>query len=335
MSERHAQRLPDAAAANWVDLWAPEALRPWLRLARLDRPVGIWLLLLPCWQGLALAAAHQHRLPNLSLVAAFALGAVLMRSAGCAINDMADHRLDAQVARTARRPVASGDISLVGAGLFALACTLGAAAILAGLNLLSLWVAAASLPLVLAYPFMKRITWWPQIWLGLTFNWGALLGCAAAAAGPGLGHIAARDPAALLSPPDFTAWPSPWADLSLYASGIFWTLGYDTLYAVQDMVDDRIAGVRSSALRLGGRIRTFIIFVYCGSVLFAAVAGGIARLGPLFFAGLMTFTAHLARQACESDAETPAKALALFKSNVTAGLLLTGAIVAGAWGVGA
>src|SRR5579864_1833377 len=177
--------LPDAARDNWVDRRAPEALRPWLKLGRFDRPIGIWLLLLPGWQGIALAAAIERRWPSPWLIVAFALGAALMRAAGCAYNDIVDRDIDAQVARTANRPVASGRISVRRAWLFVAACLVLSFAILLTFNPLAVLTGAASLPLIAAYPFMKRITWWPQAWLGLTFNWGALVGFAAATgAGP-------------------------------------------------------------------------------------------------------------------------------------------------------
>jgi 4-hydroxybenzoate polyprenyltransferase len=323
--------LPDAAPANWVDLRAPRALRPWLRLARLDRPVGIPLLLLPGWQGLTLAAAAQGRAPDLRLAALFALGATLMRAAGCAVNDMADRDLDAKVARTARRPLASGEISRLQAGAFALVCTALSAGILLTFNALSLWVAVAALPLVAAYPFMKRITWWPQAWLGLTFNWGALLGCVAAAGGASLLHLCrAGGLAAWLAPPDLTIWPTPAADLALYASGVAWTLGYDTIYAMQDMADDRTAGVRSSALRLGGALPVFVRGAYLASTLLAGLAGSLAHLGPGFFVGLAVFAIHLGLQTRGLGEAGPDRALRLFKSNVVAGSILTLALAAGA-----
>ena len=172
--------LPDAAPANWVDRHAPAGLRPWLKLARFDRPTGIWLLMLPGWQGIALADAIARRPPDPWLLLLFFLGATLMRSAGCAYNDIVDRDLDAKVARTAGRPVASGQISLRAAWAFVVGCSLASLLILLSLNLVAVVLGIASLFLVAAYPFMKRITWWPQAWLGLTFNWGALMGYAAA-----------------------------------------------------------------------------------------------------------------------------------------------------------
>ena len=173
--------LPDAAPANWVDRHAPRGLRPWLKLGRFDRPIGIWLLMLPGWQGIALADAMVGHTPNLWLLGLFLAGAALMRTAGCAYNDIVDRDLDAKVARTAARPVASGQISVRAAWLFVVGCSLAGLLILLQLNPICILLGVASLALVAAYPFMKRITWWPQLWLGLTFNWGALLGFAAVA----------------------------------------------------------------------------------------------------------------------------------------------------------
>ncbi len=325
--------LPDAAAANWVDRRAPAALRPWLKLARLDRPVGIWLLMLPTWQGAALAAAMSHALPSPRLLGLFAIGAVLMRAAGCAVNDMADRRMDARVARTAGRPLASGQIGMIGAALFALACVAGSVAVLLALNLASLWIAAAALPLVVIYPFMKRITWWPQAWLGLTFNWGVLLGFGAALGGTSLGRtLMTGGLATALAPPGamfvWLIWRAP---LALYLGAVFWTLGYDTIYAIQDMADDVAAGVKSSALRLGARAPGAIRAFYAISLVWTLGAGVLSRMGPLFYLGLVGLAAHLAWQARRLDAHDPAEALRLFKSNTGAGAILFLALAAGVW----
>src|SRR5690349_18870650 len=172
--------LPDAAPTNWVDAYAPASLRPWLKLGRFDRPAGIWLLMLPGWQGVALASAIDHGAPPLGLLAKIFLGAALMRAAGCAYNDIVDRDIDAKVARTAARPIPAGQIGVGQAWGFVAACCLISLAILLTLGPLAIGLGIGSLALVAAYPFMKRITWWPQAWLGLTFNWGALLGFAAA-----------------------------------------------------------------------------------------------------------------------------------------------------------
>jgi 4-hydroxybenzoate polyprenyltransferase len=299
--------LPDAEPDNWVDRLAPEALRPWLKLGRFDRPAGIWLLLLPGWQGIALAAAMEGRWPNAWLLIAFALGAALMRAAGCAYNDIVDRDIDAKVARTAGRPIASGRISVRQAWAFLAICSLLAFLILLTLGLVAILLGIASLALVAAYPFMKRITWWPQAWLGLTFNWGALLGYAAAAA--------------------WLGWPA----VLLYAGGVFWTLGYDTIYAVQDLEDDALAGVKSSARRLGRSAPTGIMVFYLISIALVFAAGATARLGPLFPLIAAVYAIHLVSQPLRLHIDDPHGALRLFKSNRDAGLILFAALIAGLW----
>ena len=244
--------LPDATPTNWVDAYAPAGLRPWLKLGRFDRPVGIWLLMLPGWQGIALAAAMQGRWPNPVLLVLFFVGAALMRAAGCAYNDIVDRDIDAKVARTALRPIPAGQISVKQAWAFLVACSLVSLVILLFLSPLAIGLGVASLALVAAYPFMKRITWWPQAWLGLTFNWGALLGFAAATgSSSAVAGWTWLTQGWLFYEPGQVLLPT----LLLYASGVFWTLGYDTSYAIQDLEDDALAGVKSSARRLAPRRR--------------------------------------------------------------------------------
>jgi 4-hydroxybenzoate polyprenyltransferase len=298
--------LPDAAPDNWVDRYAPAPARPWLKLGRFDRPAGTWLLLLPGWQGVALACALQHRAPSLRLMALILVGALLMRAAGCAFNDLIDRDIDMQVARTAARPLASGQISATGAWAFLVGCSLLGLVILLTMNMAAIGLGVASLALVAAYPFMKRITWWPQAWLGLTFNWGALLGFAAVEGRLGL-------PAVLL-----------------YAGGVFWTLGYDTIYALQDIEDDALVGVKSSARRLGAKVRQGIGVFYVLAVLLALSAVVTARLGPLAYLPLAIYAAHLAWQTLALKPDRPGVALKLFKSNRDAGLLLFMALAFGA-----
>jgi 4-hydroxybenzoate polyprenyltransferase len=325
--------LPDAAPANWVDSLAPPAWRPWLKLGRFDRPTGIWLLMLPGWQGIALFDAEMGLWPSLRLFVLFALGAALMRAAGCAFNDIVDRDIDARVARTAARPVASGAMGVRAAWGFAIACALAAGAILLTLNLLSLFLGVASLALIAAYPFMKRITWWPQAWLGLTFNWGVLLGYAAAQPGPsGISTLilAARVWAAGVHLSLYTA-PLPASALLLYASGVFWTLGYDTIYAVQDLEDDALAGVKSSARRLGGAAPAAVLGFYAIAVVLCLAAWRAAGLGLGFLPLAAAFAVQLLWQARALRVGEPARALALFKSNTLAGLILTAAIIAGRW----
>jgi 4-hydroxybenzoate polyprenyltransferase len=324
--------LPDAAPANWVDRHAPAAWRPWLKLARLDRPTGVWLLMLPGWQGIALAAAAHGAAPDLRLLILFLVGALAMRAAGCAFNDIIDRDFDARVSRTAARPIPSGQISVGGAWVFLVACALAGLAILLSLNLLSFYLGVASLGLVAAYPFMKRITWWPQAWLGLTFNWGALLGYAAAMGGPPTAMILALLAGARTQGANLSAVvsPLPWAAVLLYLSGVFWTLGYDTIYALQDMEDDALIGVKSSALRLGAAAPRAVTGFYAASLALALAAGWLAGLGPLFTVLALGFGVCLAWQARQLRLDDPAHALRLFRSNTPAGVLLFAALAAGA-----
>jgi len=301
------QILPDAAPANWVDRHAPAPFRPWLKLGRFDRPAGIWLLMLPGWQGVALACAMADRWPDVLLLLKFFVGASLMRAAGCAYNDIVDRDIDAKVARTAGRPIASGQISVKQAWAFIVACSLISLMILLTMGPLAIGLGVASLGLVAAYPFMKRITWWPQAWLGLTFNWGALMGFAAV-----MGELAL--PAALL-----------------YIGGLFWTLGYDTIYAIQDLEDDALVGVKSSTRRLGGALRRGVAAFYAISLLLALAAGYTAGLTVFFLPMFALYAAHLAVQARRVRADQPAQALFLFKSNAWAGLILFIALAAGAF----
>ena len=247
------------------------------------------------------------RAPSLTLLALFFLGAALMRAAGCAYNDIVDRDLDAQVARTRGRPIPSGQISVKQAWSFVAVCCLAALAILLMLPPLAIGLGVASLALVAAYPFMKRITWWPQAWLGLTFNWGALVGYAAVTGNLG--------------------WPAA----LLYAAGIFWTLGYDTIYAVQDIEDDALVGVKSSARRLGDRAQIGVLAFYVATFVLAVAAAWAGRLGPLFLPFAGVFALHLSRQAHKLRVDDPVGALALFKSNRDAGLILFAGLVAGLW----
>ncbi len=327
--------LPDAMPRNWVDRFAPAGLRPWLKLGRFDRPTGIWLLMLPGWQGIALADAMEHRLPHLGLLGQVFLGAALMRAAGCAYNDIVDCDIDAKVARTAMRPIPAGQISVRQAWVFVIACCLASLAILITLPPTAVMLGAASLLLVAAYPFMKRITWWPQAWLGLTFNWGALLGFSAAiGAGPGFWRqigpfvVTTGDWRFLGQAAADSALQAP--ALLLYAAGVFWTLGYDTIYAIQDLEDDALAGVKSSARRLGGQAPLAILAFYLASLALLIATGAAAGLGPAFYLLLIAYGIQLCSQALRVRTDDPMKALRLFKSNAGAGLILFLAIVAGA-----
>jgi 4-hydroxybenzoate polyprenyltransferase len=269
--------------------------------------VGIWLLMLPGWQAIALAAAMHGAWPDPKLLAEFMVGATLMRAAGCAFNDIVDRDIDAKVARTAARPVASGQIRVSQAWAFVVVCSLISLGLLLTMGPLAIGLGAASLALVAAYPFMKRITWWPQAWLGLTFNWGALLGFAAAT-----GTL--RAPAILL-----------------YASGVFWTLGYDTIYAVQDLEDDALAGVKSSARRLGAAAPQAVLAFYILTIGLALSCGDIAGLGPVYPFVTAIYGVHLVWQSRRLRLDDPAGALAVFKSNRDAGLVLFMAMMVGSW----
>ncbi|MBI1405431.1 MAG: 4-hydroxybenzoate octaprenyltransferase [Caulobacter sp.] len=317
--------LPDAAVTNWVDRHAPPGLRPWLKLGRFDRPAGIWLLMLPGWMGIALAGAMAQRWPDPVLLVQFLVGAALMRAAGCAFNDIVDRDFDAQVARTAMRPIPAGQITVPQAWGFLIGCALVSFLILLSMNLWAVGLGIASLGLVAAYPFMKRITWWPQAWLGLTFNWGAPLGFAAAMGGPSLFSLVGLGPETPMQP------LSPWPAGLLYAGLIFWTLGYDTIYAVQDLEDDALAGVKSSARRLGEAAPRGVMIFYVACFCLVLLAGWVGGLGPLMLPLLAGFGLHLSRQAARLRLDDPMAALALFKSNVWAGALLVAALVAGLW----
>ncbi|MCW0180668.1 MAG: 4-hydroxybenzoate octaprenyltransferase [Zavarzinia sp.] len=293
----------DAAPNSWVDR-SPPGLRPYLRLARVDRPIGIWLLMLPCWWSAALAAPAGH-LPDLGLLVLFFIGATVMRGAGCTLNDIADRDIDAQVARTRGRPLPSGAIGVKAGFAFLGLQALAGLAVLLSLNSFTVWLGIASLLPVAVYPFMKRITYWPQAVLGIAFNWGALVGWSAVRGDLG--------------------WPA----ILLYLAGILWTLGYDTIYAHQDKEDDAIVGVKSTALRLGARTRPFIWAVYGGTVVLIAGAGALVGLGWPFWLGLAACAGHLAWQAAVTDFDDGAECLAKFKSNARMGFVLFLAIAAG------
>lgn len=298
-----AAATPDAAPRNWVDRFAPAFAKPYLRLMRADRPIGTWLLFIPCLWGLALASLETGRAGSAMTIALFALGAFVMRGAGCAYNDIVDRDFDARVARTALRPIPSGQISVRNAWIFLVILSLIGFAVLLQLNRLTIFLGVGSLALVATYPFMKRVTWWPQAFLGLTFNWGALMGASAASG--------AVSPAALC----------------LYAAGVFWTLGYDTIYAHQDKDDDALIGVKSSALRLGAGTKPALALFYALTITFFGAAGALANAPALYFAALLPAAAHFLWQIRRLDIGDPALCLKLFKSNRDAGLLLLAALL--------
>ena len=296
--------IADASKQNWVDLYAPEGLQPYMKLSRLDRPIGTWLLLLPCLWSIALAAP-MGELPNLWYFILFGIGALVMRGAGCTLNDIADRNFDGQVERTKKRPIPSGQVTLIQAFFWlALQCLIGLL-ILLQFNLFSVLLGAASLILVAIYPFAKRFTYWPQFFLGLAFNYGALLGWATVK-----GNLEA-------------------APVIMYLGGIAWTLGYDTIYAHQDKEDDALIGVKSTALKFGARTDRWLIGFYV--VIFAALlmSGYLTGLTPFFYMILAGAGAHLLWQIKTLDIDNADLCLALFKSNKIFGFIVLAAIVAG------
>jgi 4-hydroxybenzoate polyprenyltransferase len=298
-----AGRVADSTG-NWVDSLAPTWTRPYLRLARADRPIGSWLLLLPCWWSAALAAvAAREPLPDPVQLALFAVGAVAMRGAGCTWNDLVDRDLDAKVERTRSRPIPSGQVSVASATAFLVLQALIGFAVLVSFNRFAIAVGVASLAIIAVYPFMKRITWWPQITLGLAFSWGALMGWAAA-----FGRL---DPPAFL----------------LYAGAIAWVTGYDTIYAHQDRDDDALIGIKSTARLFGERTWPMLAGFYALAVGLIALALVAADAGPVGFVGLALFGAHLAWQVYRLDVNDPELCLKLFKSNRDAGLVLLAGLV--------
>ena len=291
-------RVADATG-NWVDTLAPSWSRPYLRLARLDRPIGSWLLLMPCWWSAALAAALAHDVSRLPFVIAlFFVGAFAMRGAGCTWNDITDRDLDARVERTRSRPIPAGQVGVPQALLFLVAQALIGLAVLLQFNRVAVVTGIASLVIVAVYPFMKRITWWPQVVLGLAFSWGALMGSAVI-----LGRISA--PA-----------------LFLYAGSIAWVVGYDTIYAHQDTEDDALVGVKSTARLFGAQTHRALMLFYSLAVVLIGVAISLSSAGFVAWAGLMAFAAHLCWQVARLKIDDPALCLRVFKSNRDAGLLL-------------
>jgi len=292
------------ATGNWVDTLAPAWSRPYLRLARLDRPIGSWLLLLPCWWSSALAAIAAHAAaPRLSHIVLFFIGAFAMRGAGCTWNDIVDRDLDASVERTRSRPIPSGQVSAAMAALFLVLQLLLGLAVLISFNGFTVWLGIASLAIVAVYPFMKRVTYWPQIVLGLAFSWGALMGWAAT-----FGRL--ELPALLL-----------------YAGSISWVIGYDTIYAHQDREDDALIGIKSTALLFGPRTKPMLALFYGVALILIGAAGFTAGAGVVFALGLVLFAGHLAWQIVRLDIGDPDNCLAVFKSDRDAGLILFAALL--------
>jgi 4-hydroxybenzoate polyprenyltransferase len=293
-----AARVADATG-NWVDTRAPPWSRPYLRLSRLDRPIGSWLLLMPCWWSAALAAGVIHDCSQLPvIIALFFIGAFAMRGAGCTWNDITDRDLDALVERTRSRPIPAGQVSVPQAAVFLVVQALIGLAVLLQFNRFAVMTGIASLIIVAVYPFMKRITWWPQIVLGLAFSWGALMGFAVTQE-----RI------------DATA-------LALYAGSIAWVIGYDTIYAHQDAEDDALIGIKSTALLFGARTRSALMAFYGLAVVLIGVALLLAGARWPAWIGLAAFAAHLVWQIARLEISDPALCLRIFRSNRDAGLLL-------------
>jgi len=299
--------LPDARAASLVLRLTPDFALPFVQLARLDRPAGWQLLLAPCWQATALAGLALDRGPNLAHLALFLIGAIAMRGAGCTYNDILDRELDTGVERTRMRPLPSGRVSVAAAAILLVAQALVGLAVLLCFNRFSIGLGMASLAVVAVYPLMKRVTSWPQAVLGLAFSWGALVGWSASFASLAL------------------------APVLLYASAFCWTIGYDTIYAMQDARDDAIVGIRSTA-------RLFGASAQLGVALFYAVAAGLALAaillvggGVVALIGWAAYAAHLGWQVAQAKDESPTTALKLFRSNRDAGLLLFAGIALQGW----
>ena len=287
------------ATGNWVDTRAPAWSRPYLRLSRLDRPIGSWLLLMPCWWSAALAAGVLGKVGQLPLlILLFLVGAFVMRGAGCTWNDITDRDLDAKVERTRSRPIPAGQVSVFQAAVFLVIQALIGLAVLLQFNRFAVMTGIASLIIVAVYPFMKRITWWPQIVLGLAFSWGALMGFAVT-----------------LQRIDATA-------LLLYAGSIAWVIGYDTIYAHQDAEDDALIGIKSTALLFGARTHQALVLFYGLAVVLIGFALVLAGARFAAWIGLAAFAAHLVWQIRRLETADPALCLRIFKSNRDAGLLL-------------
>jgi 4-hydroxybenzoate polyprenyltransferase len=297
------QIIKDSVKQGWVESM-PESMRPFLRMSRYDRPIGFWLLALPGWIGLAFAGiSHGYNLGDLKFAILIAIGAIAMRGAGCTYNDIVDRELDASVDRTALRPLPAGTITVKAAWIWiALQCAVGAV-VLAFFPRLAQIIAVSSLALVAGYPFMKRITYWPQAWLGLTFNWAVLVAYVAKT-----GHIT---PSLLL----------------LYAGLVLWIIGYDTIYACQDKEDDALIGIKSTARLFGDKTKIWIVSIYALCILLIALAVLSSQASTVYLLSLIPYTLHLAWQVWKLDPKDGDLCLKLFKSNRIAALLLIGSLL--------
>ena len=292
--------VADAPRGNWVDRLAPPGWRPWLRLSRADRPIGTWLLLFPCWWSQALATQGW---PDPWMMILFGIGAVVMRGAGCTWNDITDRDLDAKVERTRSRPIPAGQVSVTQAVVFMVAQALIGLLVLLQFNRFAVMTGIASLVIVAIYPFMKRITWWPQVVLGLAFSYGALMGFAVT-----------------LERIDLTA-------IALYAGSIAWVIAYDTIYAHQDAEDDALIGVKSTARLFGARTHRALVIFYGLAVLLIGTAFALAGARWPAWIGLAAFALHLGWQVRRLDTSDGALCLRIFKSNRDAGFILFASLV--------
>ena len=297
--------VADAQPTNWVDAYAPSALKPYFRLARYDRPIGTWLLLLPCWFGLALAQIDRAtaELPIGSYLL-FAVGAITMRGAGCTWNDIVDRKYDGRVERSALRPIPSGQVSVRQAVLFGVLQSLIGLAVLVQFNAFTIWLGISSLALVVIYPFAKRFTYWPQLVLGMTFNWGVLVGWTSLQGTLTSAGIVAAAP------------------LLLYIGAIAWTIGYDTIYAHQDKEDDALLGLKSTALRFGANTQRWLTGFYGITVVLWLAAAYAVGAGYFTYIALGLITAHFVWQIASLEMDQAGNCLARFKSNRDVGLLL-------------
>ena len=294
---QHGGGLPDTTV-HWMMRLSPASWHPYVQLARLDRPIGWQLLLLPCWWSTALAAVAAHQAPNLLHLVLFAVGAIAMRGAGSTFNDIVDRDIDRQVERTRDRPIASGRVSRGKAALFLGAQAVVGLAVVLCFNRFTIALSCASLLVVALYPFVKRVSSWPQAVLGLAFAWGALVGWTALFGALG--------------------WPA----LLLYGGAIAWTMGYDTIYALQDKTDDAVVGIGSTALFFGDRVVGGVAALYGLAVAFLAAAVIVAGGGIPAFGGLILFALHLGWQVARIEPDQPSRSLTLFRANRIAGLML-------------
>jgi len=303
-TRKRQQNVADAVPGNWVDERAPQSWRPYLRLARADRPIGVWLLLWPCWWALALAGiASGAAYPDPWYMVLFAIGALAMRAAGCTWNDIVDREYDARVARTRLRPIASGQVSVQAAFVFMGLLCLAGLLVLLQFNLFSIMLGMSSILIVCLYPFMKRFTYWPQVVLGLAFSWGALMGWAVV-------H------GSLSAPPLF-----------LYAGAVSWTIGYDTIYAHQDKEDDALLGLKSTALKFGETTKAWLALFYGATFILIASAGWLAGAGMAFGLGMAAIAAHMVWQISTLDITNANNCLARFRSNRDLGAIVFAALV--------